>query len=264
MVYKHNSVENYVSFISESFYVQDDMLAWWVDSGATSHVCKDLKWFEEFEPIEDGSVLKMGNVATKPIKGVGKVRLVFTSGKHLLLDNVLYVPGIRKNLLSGIVLNNCGYKQVIESDKFILSRHGTFVGFGYLCNGMFMLNINVPSAVESVCVASTSSSNVENDSRLWHTRLGHVNYYRMKDMSKMSLIPAFDMQNCSKCHTCKLTKITRKPFKDIKRDSKVLELIHSDLCDFHSTPSLGNKKYVVTFIDDASRFCYVLFVAFKR
>ncbi|KAJ0599135.1 putative RNA-directed DNA polymerase [Helianthus annuus] len=73
----------------------------------------------------------------------------------------------------------------------------------------------------------------------------------------MSLIPAFDMQNCSKCHTCKLTKITRKPFKDVERDSKVLELIHSDLFDFHSTPSLGNKKYVVTFIDDASRFCYV-------
>ncbi|GJY14222.1 zinc finger, CCHC-type containing protein [Tanacetum coccineum] len=30
-----------------------------------------------------------------------------------------------------------------------------------------------------------------------------------------------------------------------------------DLCDFHATHSLGNKKYVVTFIDDASRFCYV-------
>ncbi|GKA04170.1 zinc finger, CCHC-type containing protein [Tanacetum coccineum] len=38
---------------------------------------------------------------------------------------------------------------------------------------------------------------------------------------------------------------------------KVLELIHSDLCDLHATPSLGNKKYFVKFIDDASRFCYV-------
>lgn len=36
-----------------------------------------------------------------------------------------------------------------------------------------------------------------------------------------------------------------------------MELIHSDLCDLHATPSLGNKKYFVTFIDDASRFCYV-------
>ncbi|GJV58860.1 zinc finger, CCHC-type containing protein, partial [Tanacetum coccineum] len=40
-------------------------------------------------------------------------------------------------------------------------------------------------------------------------------------------------------------------------ETEVLELIHSDLCDLHATPSLGNKKYFVTFIDDASRFCYV-------
>ncbi|GJX22789.1 zinc finger, CCHC-type containing protein [Tanacetum coccineum] len=30
-----------------------------------------------------------------------------------------------------------------------------------------------------------------------------------------------------------------------------------DLCDLHATPSLGNKKYFVIFIDDVSRFCYV-------
>ena len=33
--------------------------------------------------------------------------------------------------------------------------------------------------------------------------------------------------------------------------------MENDLCDLHAKPSLGNKKYVVTFIDDASRFCYV-------
>ena len=42
-------------------------------------------------------------------------------------------------LLSGIVLNIDGFKQVIKSDKFILYRPGTFVGFGYLCNNMFNL-----------------------------------------------------------------------------------------------------------------------------
>ncbi|KAD3337350.1 hypothetical protein E3N88_32870 [Mikania micrantha] len=177
-------------------------------------------------------------------------------GKLLALDNVLYVPGIRKNLISGIVLNSHGFKQVIESDKYVLSKHGTFVGFGYLSSGMFKLNIHVPFDSESVCMASSSSNKVDTISNLWHARLGHVNYARMQDMAKMSLIPGFDMR-INKCHTCKLTKITRKPFKDIKRDSRVLDLIHSDLCDLHSTPSLGNKKYVITFIDDASRFCYV-------
>ena len=61
-------------------------------------------------------------------------------------------------------------------------------------------------------------------------------------MSKMSLIPAFELNN-EKCKTCMLTKITRQPFnKNVNKVTKVLELIHNDLCDFHSTPSLGNKK----------------------
>ncbi|GJZ25553.1 zinc finger, CCHC-type containing protein [Tanacetum coccineum] len=83
-------------------------------------------------------------------------------------------------------------------------------------------------------------------------RLGHVHFKRMQDMSKDGLIPAFDMDT-EKCKTYMLTKITRKPFQNVKREAKVLELIHSDLCDLHATPSLGNKKYFVTSIYDASR-----------
>ncbi|GJW34700.1 zinc finger, CCHC-type containing protein [Tanacetum coccineum] len=81
---------------------------------------------------------------------------------------------------------------------------------------------------------------------------GHVHFKRMQDMSKDGLIPAFDMDT-KKCQTCMLNKITKKPFQNVKRKTEVLELIHSDLCDLHATPSLGNKKYFVTFIDDASR-----------
>ena len=32
-------------------YVQDDDIAWWVDSGATSHVCKDLHWFKSLKQM---------------------------------------------------------------------------------------------------------------------------------------------------------------------------------------------------------------------
>nr|KAJ0203629.1 hypothetical protein LSAT_V11C500229240 [Lactuca sativa] len=197
-----NYIQNYISMISETFYVQDDNVAWWVDSGATSHVCKDLYWFKDFLSIDDGSVVKMGNVATEPIKGIGSVLLTFTSGKVLL-------------------------------------------------------NINYPSIDNSICMVSSSTGNNVHKSELWHARLGYIHYKRIKDMSKISLIPAFDMQNNEKCKTCMLTKITRQPFKDVVRESKVLDLIHSDLCDIHATPSLGNKKYVVTFIDDASRYCYI-------
>ncbi|GJR77373.1 zinc finger, CCHC-type containing protein [Tanacetum coccineum] len=61
-----------------------------------------------------------------------------------------------------------------------------------------------------------------------------------------------------------LTKITKKPFHNVKHETEVLELIYSDLCDMHATPSLGNKKYFVTFIDDASRFCYVYLLHSKN
>ncbi|GJR25085.1 zinc finger, CCHC-type containing protein [Tanacetum coccineum] len=108
---------------------------------------------------------------------------------------------------------------------------------------------------DNIALAFVSTSKL-NDSILWHARLGHVHFKRMQDMSKDGLIPAFDMDT-EKYNTCKLTKISKKLFQNIKCETKVLKLIHSDLYDLHATPSLGNKKYFVTFINDASRFCYV-------
>nr|GEW66932.1 zinc finger, CCHC-type [Tanacetum cinerariifolium] len=205
-----------------------DAIAWWIDSGAITHVCKDRCC----------------------------VVLEFSSGKSITLFNVLYVLKLRKNLISGPVLNKCGYKQVYKSNKYILSKCGVFVGFGYYNNGMFMLNLNkVLDDSDSVYM---SSSTVVNSS-LWHAHLGHVHYKRMLEMSKDDLITPIN-ENLEKCTTCTLTKITRQPFKSITRKSVIHELIHHDLCDFHAIPSLGNKKYVITFIDDVTRFCYVYFL----
>nr|GEY75712.1 zinc finger, CCHC-type [Tanacetum cinerariifolium] len=64
-------------------------------------------------------------------------------------------------------------------------------------------------------------------------------------MSKDDLIPAID-ENIEKYTTCMLTKITRQPFKSITRKSVILVSIHSDLCDFHGTSSLGNKNSLYT------------------
>ncbi|GJW56941.1 zinc finger, CCHC-type containing protein [Tanacetum coccineum] len=200
----------------------DDDVAWWVDLRATVHVCKDRCWFKTYKSLNDGSILHIGNESTALVHRCGCVDLRLSSRKVVSLFNVLHVPNIRKNLVSNSVLNNCGYKQVTESSKFVLSKHGVFIGLGYLSNNMSMLNI----VNDNIGPAFMSTSKV-NDSILWHTRLGHIHFKRMKDMSNDGLIPAFDM------------------------DTK------NDLCDLHATPSLGNKKHFVTFIDYASRFCYV-------
>ncbi|GJY80115.1 zinc finger, CCHC-type containing protein [Tanacetum coccineum] len=173
--------------------------------------------------------------------------LRFSSRKIVSLINVLHVHNIRKNLVSSSILNNCSYKQVIESNKFVLSKHGVCIGFGYSSNQkcrLYIVNDNIASAF-----MSTSKLN---DSILWHARLGHFHFKRMQYMSKDGLILAFDMDS-EKYKICMLTKITKKPFPNLKHETEVLELIHSDLCDLHATPSLGNTEYFVTFIDDALR-----------
>ncbi|GJV00991.1 zinc finger, CCHC-type containing protein [Tanacetum coccineum] len=78
---------------------------------------------------------------------------------------------------------------VYESDKYILSKSGVFVGFRYYNSGMFMLNLN--KVLEDSDSVYMSSSTVVNSS-LWHARLGHVHYKRMLEMSKDDLIPAID------------------------------------------------------------------------
>ncbi|GKD34950.1 zinc finger, CCHC-type containing protein, partial [Tanacetum coccineum] len=120
------------------------------------------------------------NESTALVRGRGCVDLKFSSGKIVSLFSV------RKNLVSSSILNNCGYKQVIESNKFVISKHA------------FMSTYKL------------------NNSIIWHARLGHVHFKRMQYMSKDGLISDFDMD-------------TEK----------------------------WNKKYFVTFIDDALRFCYV-------
>ena len=47
-------------------------------------------------------------------------------------------------------------------------------------------------------------------------------------MSKDGLITPFNIK-VDKCKTCMLTKITKQPFQNVIRKSKVLELIHSDI-----------------------------------
>ncbi|GKC67770.1 zinc finger, CCHC-type containing protein [Tanacetum coccineum] len=112
-----------------------------------------------YEPVEDGSVLYMGDDHFAPVHG-----------KTITLFNVLYIPKLRKNLVSGPMLNKCGYKQVYDSDNYILSKSGVFVGFGYYNNGMFMLNLNkVPDDSDSIYMSSSTVLN----SSLWHARIIH-------------------------------------------------------------------------------------------
>ena len=112
----------------------------------------------------------------------------------------IHVPKIGKNLVSGHVINRCGYKQLFEYAKYVLTKCGTFFRFGYYYNGMFRLNVNTNKVEDSIFMACSSIDH----SSLFHARLGHLHYKRMLEMSKNGLIPYFDV-NTKKCKTCMLT-----------------------------------------------------------
>ena len=132
---------------------------WWIDTGANVHICADFSMFSSYQATRTPSVL-MGNGSHASVRGVGTVDLKFTSGKIVRLKNVHHVPSINKNLVSGSLLCRDGYRIVFESNKFVVSKFGTFIGKGYECGGLFRLSLSdiCNKVVNHVC--TTTESNV--------------------------------------------------------------------------------------------------------
>jgi hypothetical protein len=100
-------------------------IEWWVDTGASVHVCADISMFTSYQ-AQSLSVM-MGNGLQATVPGVGTVDLKFTLGKIMQLKNVHHVLFIKKNLVSGSHLIKDGFKLVFESNNVVLSKYGTFV-----------------------------------------------------------------------------------------------------------------------------------------
>jgi hypothetical protein len=86
------------------------------------------------------------------------------------LKSVQHVPSIKKNLVSASMLCRDGYKVVLESNKCVVSKHGTFVGKGYDCGGLFRLSLH------DVCNKLVNSVNFSDESDLWHSRFCHASF----------------------------------------------------------------------------------------
>jgi hypothetical protein len=144
-------LKEFVAMISEVFILEEDA-SWCIDLCATKHICKDRSLFKTFEIVEDGCVLFMGNSSTTVVK-------------VLSLTNMYFVPETRKSLESGNLLNKFGFKFVFESDQFVLTKEGAFVGKGYLFEMMFKLNL--------INKVNNSAYSVDSIS-LWHNKLDHI------------------------------------------------------------------------------------------
>ncbi|PHU22671.1 hypothetical protein BC332_07778 [Capsicum chinense] len=101
---------------------------WWMDSSATRHVCANKELFSSFAPAQVEEMIYMANSATAKTEGTVKVGLKMTSGKVLTLNNVLYVPEIRRNLISISLLDKNGFKCVTILGKIVINKGEVYVG----------------------------------------------------------------------------------------------------------------------------------------
>ncbi|WVZ86666.1 hypothetical protein U9M48_033416 [Paspalum notatum var. saurae] len=99
--------------------------------------------------------------------------------------NVQHVPSMNKNLVSGSLLLRDGFKVVLESNKVIVSRHGLFIGKGYVSGGLFRLSL---SDFSNKCVNHICGG-VNDDASLWHVRRMHL---RMRDNWKEAVQSELD------------------------------------------------------------------------
>ena len=96
-------------------------------------------------------------------------------------------------------------------------------------------------------------------SLLWHARFGHLNYDSLYLLKKNGVVgfPTIS-RKLKQCDACILGKHSKQYFHDsYSRAHRKIELIHSYLCGPMHFPSKNGNKYMMTFIDDYIRKCWL-------
>jgi Zinc knuckle len=72
---------------------------WYLDTGASNHMCRYKHLFTEIRVIEDRHV-SFGDASKIQVKGQGIISYLQKNGLKGLIENVYYVPNLKSNILS--------------------------------------------------------------------------------------------------------------------------------------------------------------------
>jgi len=86
-------------------------------------------------------VIYLGDSRIVNVLGKSKVLLKLTLDKTLALNEMLYVPNIRANLVSVALLGKFRIKVLFECDKIVMTKNNVFMGKEYYNHGCFVLNV---------------------------------------------------------------------------------------------------------------------------
>ena len=181
-------------------------------------------------------------------------------GKVAYMNDVLYVPSMKNNLLNLVQLLEKGYTMNMQQKLIEIydSQQRLVIRAPLSKNKTFKVNLDT---TEIQCLAV---ANVEDESWLWHYRYGHLNFKSLNQLSSKKMVerlPQIELPAKIR-EGCVIGKQPRKAFTDSapKRAKQVLKVRHSDLCGPLDTPSLGGNKYFPTFVDEFSRKIWVYLI----
>ena len=141
--------------------------SWIVDNGASFHFTLSLESFSEYTAGWLGKVY-LGNNYACDIEGVGTIHLALENGQELILQDVRYVPGIKKSLLSIGQLDARGYFTTFGGGSWKVHKGSMLIVKGSKRGTLYYLHCKaLPGKFLAV-------AEVHSQMELWHKRLGHM------------------------------------------------------------------------------------------
>ena len=237
---------------------------WYIDSAASVHMTFDEEGMTDFVPTSRDVFL--GDDFTLPATGTGNMRVPIYDAsrgvRHLKLHEVLYVPGLKKNLLSVPAMTKMGAEVLFDNEKCTVSKDGQDIIIGHKVGDKLYKVNNKP---EYATLSLSKPASIE----LWHQRLCHLNYNSIERLSTGEIATGISCslngETSDGCEPCVMGKMHKLPFpkESTTRSTQLLELVHSDLCGPMEVDSKGGSKYFLTFTDDYSRYTTTYFLQKK-
>lgn len=242
----------------------DDVM---IDTGATHHVAHDRLFFVKMcAPSVD--YVTCGGGEEHPVCGEGTVVLCGEYG-IVRLVNTLYVPSFNVNLFSGSAACRHGATLIAEHPTLRVMLNARPVLTAESKNGLYCVKGGLLHLSDIPPHFFKAKAFVATTPQRWHQRLGHAHYDVLRRMQTHSTARNMEIQGPMKppsehCEACIEGKHERDSFPtSTSKTTHCLELVHADVIGKMPVASLGGSQYVLTILDDFSRFSAVVCVRRK-
>ncbi|GJY43320.1 putative ribonuclease H-like domain-containing protein [Tanacetum coccineum] len=237
------------------------------DSGCSGHMTGNKDQLEDFEEFNGGSVTFGGSKGY--ITGKGRIRV-----GNLDFDSVSFVKELGHfNLFSISQICDKQHKVLFtETECLVVSSDFKMPDENQILlkvprhHNMYSFDMKTPTPAKSfACLIAKATSD---ESKMWHRRLGHINFKNLNKLVKGNLVrglPSKVFRNdhtCVACHKGKQHRASCKA-KLERLITEPLHTLHMDLFGPTSVKSINHASYCLVITDDCTRFSWVFFLASK-